>query len=75
MRVQVFFAVPELYAINGAPLARQFNLARFSAGANVLDNSHLLLRAVGEMNNNALKLDAAIHAQLILWNQPASLPT
>src|ERR1700686_2179447 len=66
-RIQIFFAVPEFYTIDGAAFAGELDLASFSAGANALSDGKLFLPAVGEMNDNALKLNrTTTNAQLNL---------
>src|SRR6266404_668668 len=58
-RIGVLFAVPELHAFNRAPLAGQIELGRFSARANAIGNSKLLLCAIPEMDDQALQIDGA----------------
>jgi hypothetical protein len=66
-RIQIFFAVPEFYTIDGAALAGELDLASFSTGANAFGERKLFVRAISEMNDNALKLNrTTTNAQLNL---------
>jgi hypothetical protein len=64
-RVQVLFAVAEFHTVNGSAFTGKVELSRFSAGANSLGIRKLLLRAISEVNDHALKLNrTASHSQL-----------
>src|ERR1700730_10450456 len=69
------FAIPELNALDDAPLAGQIDGPRCSAGRNLIANDQFFLGAVAEVHHNAFAVNPPSADAQLDGAEPAVVPT